>query len=545
MLSIIREELNVAIYCRLSREDGDTGESSSIKTQREILVDYANKNNWNVYNIYTDDGYSGGNFNRPGWKALINDVETGIIDVVMTKDLSRLGRNYIEAGYYTEEYFPEKGVRFIALNDNYDSEKEDNDLTPFMNIINQWYLKDLSKKVKQSNHNRMKKGLLPKNISIPFYGFKLNDKNERVICEETARVVRKIFELYLTSKSPAKIVQYLFENKIPTPAYYNYLTYGYNPKEWINATDEKKYTWHRNIITKIISSEEYIGHLILNKKTTISYKTHKRVNTKSDKKYYFENVTDQIIDEDTFNKAQEIRKNRIFQEVPVDINRYKNLVYCGCCGKPLALKHMKAYPQYRTKESYSYACRKQPNNPCDNRLGVRIEMLDKVIFDAVEKMIAKCLREKENLREYAQKYHYKGSKKNSTVDDTELEKLKARNNKLDILIQRLFEKNAEGGIPKETYLRMMDSYNEEFENNKLRIEELKKKLASLNKEKDYVKLTNKFIERIEEAEKLEINRDVLLSLIDKIYIYKTKDELIVQILYHYIPEMLEDYFDGK
>ena len=108
MLSIIREELNVAIYCRLSREDGDTGESSSIKTQREILVDYANKNNWNVYNIYTDDGYSGGNFNRPGWKALINDVETGIIDVVMTKDLSRLGRNYIEAGYYTEEYFPEK-----------------------------------------------------------------------------------------------------------------------------------------------------------------------------------------------------------------------------------------------------------------------------------------------------------------------------------------------------------------------------------------------------------------------------------------------------
>ena len=270
MLSIIREELNVAIYCRLSREDGDTGESSSIKTQREILVDYANKNNWNVYNIYTDDGYSGGNFNRPGWKALINDVETGIIDVVMTKDLSRLGRNYIEAGYYTEEYFPEKGVRFIALNDNYDSEKEDNDLTPFMNIINQWYLKDLSKKVKQSNHNRMKKGLLPKNISIPFYGFKLNDKNERVICEETARVVRKIFELYLTSKSPAKIVQYLFENKIPTPAYYNYLTYGYNPKEWINATDEKKYTWHRNIITKIISSEEYIGHLILNKKTTIS-----------------------------------------------------------------------------------------------------------------------------------------------------------------------------------------------------------------------------------------------------------------------------------
>lgn len=281
MIDTLRKELNVAVYCRLSREDGDSKESNSIKTQREILIEYVNKNNWNVYNIYIDDGYSGGNFNRPGWKALIADVENGYIDIVIVKDLSRLGRNYIEAGYYTEEYFPNKNVRFIALNDNFDTEKEENEFTPFMNIINQWYLKDISKKIKASHQNRMKKGVLPKNLAVPFYGFKHNEKNERIVCEETARVVKKIFELYNQSLPIKEIVKYLYDNKIPTPAYYNYMTYGYNPKEWINANDEKKYTWNKNIIVKMIQSEEYIGSIVLNKRKTISYKTHKRVHNTS------------------------------------------------------------------------------------------------------------------------------------------------------------------------------------------------------------------------------------------------------------------------
>ena len=141
-------KLNVAIYCRLSREDGDSVESSSIKTQKDILSQYVNENNWNIYKYYVDDGYSGGNFNRPAFKELIEDIEDNKINILLTKDLSRLGRNYIEAGYYTEEYFPSKNVRYIAVNDNYDSLKEDNDLTPFKNIINQWYLKDLSKKIR-------------------------------------------------------------------------------------------------------------------------------------------------------------------------------------------------------------------------------------------------------------------------------------------------------------------------------------------------------------------------------------------------------------
>ena len=545
MIDTLRKELNVAVYCRLSREDGDSKESNSIKTQREILIEYVNKNNWNVYNIYIDDGYSGGNFNRPGWKALIADVENGYIDIVIVKDLSRLGRNYIEAGYYTEEYFPNKNVRFIALNDNFDTEKEENEFTPFMNIINQWYLKDISKKIKASHQNRMKKGVLPKNLPVPFYGFKHNEKNERIICEETARVVRKIFELYNQSLPIREIVKYLYDNKIPTPAYYNYMTYGYNPKEWINANEEKKYTWHKNIIVKIIQSEEYIGSIVLNKRKTISYKTHKRVNNSKENKYIFERMTEAIIDEATFNKAQEIRINRIYQTVPLDINKYKNIVYCGCCGKPLSLKHMNSYPERRIKESYSYACRKQKNNLCSNRESVRIELLDKIIYLEVEKIINRILKEKDQLLEYALNYQKHHKENHNTFDTSELDNLTARNKKLDILIQRLFEKNTEGGLPKETYNRMMKSYTEEYETNKKRIEDINNKNTKNNEEKNYTTTTERFIKRIEKVAGKKINRNVIISIIEKIFIYKNKNDLKIKIQVYDIPELFEDYTHDK
>lgn len=543
MIDTLRKELNVAVYCRLSREDGDSKESNSIKTQREILIEYVNKNNWNVYNIYIDDGYSGGNFNRPGWKALIADVENGYIDIVIVKDLSRLGRNYIEAGYYTEEYFPNKNVRFIALNDNFDTEKEENEFTPFMNIINQWYLKDISKKIKASHQNRMKKGVLPKNLPVPFYGFKHNEKNERIVCEETARVVRKIFELYNQSLPIKEIVKYLYNNKIPTPAYYNYMTYGYNPKEWINANDEKKYTWNKNIIVKMIQSEEYIGSIVLNKRKTISYKTHKRVHNTKDDTYRFENITEAIIDEETFNKAQDIRINRIRQTIPLDINRYKNIVYCGSCGKPLSLKHTKAYPEYRMKESYKYLCRTKKNNSCNNRSTVRLELLDKIIYYEIEKIINLVLQEKERLINYALNYQKKNKKINNQFDTSELDNLIARNKKLDLLIQKLFEKNIEGLIPKETYNRMMNSYTEEYETNKRRIEEIKTKNNNQNQEKDYLVKTQKFINRIESITEKEINRNVILSIIDKIYINSENNELKLKIKIYDIPELFEDYIN--
>ena len=164
---------NVAIYCRLSREDNSDNESSSIKNQKSMLSDYAVNKGWNIFNVYVDDGYSGGNFNRPAFKQLISDVEDGHVNIILTKDLSRLGRNYIEQGYYLEDYFPSKKVRFIAVNDNYDSINGEDDIAPFKSIFNQYYLKDISRKIKSANLTRIKKGKLPNNNLVQYSFFQV------------------------------------------------------------------------------------------------------------------------------------------------------------------------------------------------------------------------------------------------------------------------------------------------------------------------------------------------------------------------------------
>ena len=202
--------LNVAIYCRLSREDGDSLESSSIKNQKELLTEYAEKMSWNIYKVYVDDGYSGGNFNRPGWRELLDDIEQSKINILLTKDLSRLGRNYIEVGYYTEEYFPEKNVRYIAVNDNYDSTSDDNDITPFKNIINQWYLKDISKKVETGKHAIWSQGGFSEG-TVPYGYYRADDGTRKLLIDkEVSDNVIRIFDMFLAGKgygTIAKIMQ--------------------------------------------------------------------------------------------------------------------------------------------------------------------------------------------------------------------------------------------------------------------------------------------------------------------------------------------------
>ena len=214
-----------ALYIRLSQEDKKSNNSNSVSVeyQKKLLYEYCQTNNLIIYKMYIDDGYSGGNFNRPAFKDLIDDIEDRKINILLTKDLSRLGRNYIEAGYYTEDYFPSKNVRYIAVNDNYDSIKPDNDLTPFKNIINQWYLKDLSKKIKSAHKNRMKKGVLQRGNILPIFGYQHTENNERIINPETAPTVRKVFELYNKGYGYAEIKKILYDLKLVVPSYYQYI----------------------------------------------------------------------------------------------------------------------------------------------------------------------------------------------------------------------------------------------------------------------------------------------------------------------------------
>lgn len=533
------QQLNVAIYCRLSREDGDSAQSSSIINQRELLTEYAEKMSWNIFKVYVDDGYSGGNFNRPGWKALLEDIENGCIDVLLTKDLSRLGRNYIEAGFYTEEYFPEKGIRYIALNDNYDSENEDNDLTPFKNIINQWYLKDISKKVKSVHESRMKKGKLPNGSLVPLYGYKHDEHNERIIDERSASVVRKLFELYINGYSGKEIRKIFTKDKIPTPAYFNYLYYNYNPGAWINAPEDKKYDWNDRVIARIISNVQYTGTLELKKKQTISYKTHKRVVSKPEDIYIFENRFPAIITKDIWDSAKKIRKNRCKGRIPLDENPYANFCFCGNCGKVMNLQRLNKSTRLPNGKLY-YSCRR---DTCTKQVNIQVKHIDEILAEEIPSIINWLLSNENSLREYAKNYKKKHGSSISVRTANEKQRIQVRNSKLQILIQKLFERNAMGEIPEEAFQKMMRSYKDELNDNMRKLSKI------MDEEKQYDDVNyeiqvEEFIEEVKRIKDLPPTKETISCFIEGMYITRvSKFTVNVKFEYKKIANLLEDYYN--
>lgn len=510
----------VAIYCRLSRDDGDVNESSSIINQKEMLIEYAKNNNWEIYEIYIDDGYSGGNFNRPGWNKLLEDLKDKNFNILITKDLSRLGRNYLETGYYTEEFFPENNIRYIAVNDNYDSNNDDNDLTPFKNIINQWYLKDISKKVKQVNHMRMSKGKLPNGYKIPLYGYKHDENNERIIDEESSKNIIKLFEMYSDGVSTKKISEYFFNNKIPTPAYYNYLKYNYDPDKWIEADDYKKYYWKKSVIARIISNKQYLGILELGKTKTISYKTHKRVNTKEEERYIFENRFYPIISKEIFDKAQNIKKNRSKSIIKDDENPYYNFLFCGTCGKALSLNSSSS-----KNITQAYVCRR---TSCAKPTLIQLKHIDKIINIEINGLINFVLKNKHLLKEEI--LNINKSSENLDSINNEIESLRNKKYKLEIYIKRLFEKSVIENIADDLVSKMLNNYQKELNDTNKKLDELvAKNSRNLNVD---IKEFEDFINYLRKIKNNTISRKTLLSIMDGIDVIRINKNT-VKLKYRY------------
>lgn len=540
MQKILQDKsLNVAIYCRLSREDGDSIQSSSIINQKELLTEYAEKMSWNIFKVYVDDGYSGGNFNRPGWKALLEDIENGNIDILLTKDLSRLGRNYIEAGYYTEEYFPEKGVRYIAINDNYDSDNEDNDLTPFKNIINQWYLKDISKKVKSVHESRMKKGKLPNGKLVPLYGYKHDFNNERVIDERSASIVRKVFDLYIKGFSTKDIKQLFIKEMIPTPAYFNYLHYNYNPGAWIDVPEDKKYDWNDKVIARILSNAQYTGTLELKKRQTISYKTHKRVLSKPEDIYVFQDRFPVIISKDVWENAKNIRKNRCKARIPFEENPYANFCFCGNCGKVLTLQQIQKSPKMPEGKNY-YSCRRET---CTKQVNIQVKHIDEILSKEIPSIIDWLLSNEHSLREYAKNYkkkHYSSVTKRTA---SEKQNIQIRNNKLQILIQKLFERNAMNEIPEEVFQKMMKSYRDELNENMQKLSKIMDEEKQCDNT-DYEKQVDEFIVEVKRIKDLPPTKETISCFMEGMSIKRiNKFSVNVKFIYKRIANLLEDYYN--
>ena len=317
---------NVGIYLRLSREDDLSGVSESIQNQRDFLTRYVIQNGWNVAGVYADDGYSGTNFERPEFKRLIYDIESGKIDCVVTKDLSRLGRDYIMTGHYLEKYFPENQVRYIAVNDGIDTfeDNSNNDMSPFRSVINDMYAKDISKKVRTALHTQKLNGNFIG--SVPPYGYikDPDNKHKLIIDTKTAEVVKRIYEMFIEGKTKLGIANQLSAEGVLTPS----------QSKNLKATQKRhKGIWNEVIINRILTNPTYIGNLTQNRAKKINYKVNAKVNLSSDKWIIVENTHEPIISVDDFNLVQQIMSKKGYvKKDNKPAHLLTGIVKCGDCN---------------------------------------------------------------------------------------------------------------------------------------------------------------------------------------------------------------------
>lgn len=442
----------VALYLRLSRDDGNE-ESQSIQSQREILTNYVKKQGWVIVDEYVDDGYSGTNFERPDFKRLIEDIEFGKIDLVITKDLSRLGRNYIQVGYYTEEYFPGHNIRYIALVDNYDTEKEEgNDFVPFRNVINEWYARDTSKKIRSILNNKAMNGE-PRNTVFPIFGYTYNQAYERVPDAETAPIVQLIYRKYLELGSTTKVARFLTAERIKQPRYYNAIKYNYNKSRVLAMSEDALSTWTGTGVRDILIREEYLGVYKTAQSKSVSYKNKKRYQNHDC--YVFENRYAPLIDRETWEVVQKMLKAGARASVDLGENVFRGLLYCADCDKVMRLE--KRTNLKKNIFDYRYYC----NNPqCKHTNTISKKMLEGVIIREILSMRDFIVSKEEKFLKFAAMFDSKGRNVKTDIE-RDLQRAVQRNEEIDMYIQKLFENNVTGIIPVSTFNSMMAKYKKE------------------------------------------------------------------------------------
>ena len=385
---------HAAVYCRLSKDDDQSGESISIGTQRAILEDYCREWGYPIHRVYIDDGYSGTNFNRPGFQELLDDVERGAVNLLITKDLSRLGRDYIMTGYYSEIYFPSKGVRYIAVADNFDSLKNDNDIAPFKNILNDMYARDISRKIKNAKRQRAKNGL--QRLAQPPYGYRMNpDIPSRLIIDpEPAEVVRLIFSLTLEGMGQIAIAKELAERKIVAPSVYKHRQgdtrfSGYGP-----VTDGDPYHWSSATIGSILRNPVYTGDLILLKTEVVNHKTGQSAVVPEDRRVVIPNAHEPIISREIFEQAAKIRAEHRCPARMGRENLFRGLLFCDCCGHPLTLSRKKL----KDREVDIYLCTHHNRRPdeCPKTHIIYHEVLYPYVLEQIRALARSMRRRKVN-----------------------------------------------------------------------------------------------------------------------------------------------------
>ena len=500
-----------ALYCRLSRDDELSGDSNSIVHQKEILSAYAEKRGFENTRFYVDDGYSGTNFNRPDFLRMMDDVNNGLVGTIIVKDMSRFGRDYIMVGYYTEIMLPQMDIRFIAVNDNVDSENQaDNDFTPFRNIINEWYAKDTSKKIRSV---LKAKGNSGKHLSvIPPFGYKKdpNDKEKWIIDEDAAQIVRKIYRLYLDGNTMGGIARMLTAEGIETPKLY---AENRGIKHYKAATYPE--IWSRISVEYILSNYEYTGSTVNFKTKRKSFKNKKQWIQSKEDWAVFEGTQEAIIDKETFETVQKMRGTKRAYTKFNEVNIFSGLLYCADCGGKMTIRRRK---EDRRKDAFICSTyRKKKKNLCTEH-AIKVSALEQIVLQDIRKVCAYVRAYEQEFLEDFRKCSVKESARLQSAAKSELKKAESRLSEIEKIIVKLYEEKVCGRIPEERFELLAKNYETEQTELKQKTEALK---ASLIAAKETDSSLAKFVLLVRSyTEVKELTPEILNSFIDKIYIGK-------------------------
>ena len=452
-----------ALYCRLSNDDDLQSESNSITNQKTILKKYADENGFGNTQFYVDDGFSGTNFNRPDFMRMMEDVKAGKVGTVITKDLSRFGRDYLMTGQYIEIILPDHGVRYIAVNDNVDTARSENEMMVFKNVFNDWYARDCSKKIKAVFKAKGQSG---KPLGKPPYGYRKSktDKNVWEIDEEAAKVVRRIFQLCIDGYGPQQIAKKLTADKILIPAAYSSMK-GYTN---VKALKDTTFWWDSTVV-HILERMEYAGHTVNFKTSKKSYKNKKKVDNPRWEWQIFENTHPAIISQHDFDLVQELRKNKRRLQKHQEVNPFSGIVCCADCGQKLYL--CRSYSLTAEQEHMKCSTYAKRREDCSAHF-IRTSVLEQLVLAELRKVTAYVREHEEEFVELAIQNSKQKQSAELKAAKKRLDRSEKRVLELNKLFARLYEDNVSGKISDEIFEMMSKNYEAEQKELKQIIPEL-------------------------------------------------------------------------
>ena len=510
MLRQTNQQPITALYPRLSHEDELQGESNSISNQKRILETYAKQNGFSNLRWYTDDGYSGANFQRPGFQAMLADIEAGKVGTVIVKDMSRLGRNYLQVGMYTEMIFPQKRVRFIAINDGVDSAQGDNDFAPLRNIFNEWLVRDTSKKIKAVKRS---KGMSGKPItSKPVYGYLMDEDENFIIDEEAAPVVKQIYNLCLAGNGPTKIARMLTEQQIPTPGTLEYRRTG-STRRYHPGYECK---WATNTVVHLLENREYTGCLVNFKTEKPSYKLKHSIENPPEKQAVFENHHEPIIDRETWERVQELRKQRKRPNRYDEVGLFSGILFCADCGS--VMYQQRYQTDKRKQDCYICGSYKKRTADCTAHF-IRTDLLTAGVLSNLRKVTSYAAKHEARFMKLLIEQNEDGDRRRNAAKKKELEAAEKRIAELSAIFKRLYEDSVTGRISDERFTELSADYEAEQKELKERAARLREELS---KAQEATANAEKFMNVVRRHTTIEeLTPTLLREFVEKIVVHES------------------------